>query len=138
MFDPDSVADRLEINELCARYALHLSRHELDQIVDLFTDDGIYHAFGEDYSMADFPTLIESAPRGQLIVNPPVLTLDGDVGTGEQHYTFINQETHALRLAWYSDHYRREAQGWRFERRTTTFLRRSGGFDSGNAHAPIR
>jgi hypothetical protein len=32
----------------------------------------------------------------------------------------------------------RTADGWRIRTRSTTFMRRSGGFDHGNAHDPAR
>ena len=35
-----------------------------------------------------------------------------------------------MRLAWYEDEYVRTADGWRIRSRSTTFMRRSGGFDS--------
>ena len=136
--DPSTVADRLEITDLCARYAMHLSRFEVDELVELFLPDGTYTAFGEVYGMDLFAKLVSSAPRGQLIVNPPVITLNGDDAGGEQHYTFTDQKTHEVRLAWYSDQYRRTADGWRFANRSTTFLRRGGGYDSGNTHDPPR
>ena len=132
------IEDQLAIQDLTVRYARHLSRHEVPALVDLFVHDGVYHAFDTDYSMAQFPALLESAPRGQLIVNPPLLELDGDEGTGTQHYVFIDQRTHEMRLAWYDDVYRRTDDGWRFVRRTTTFLRRHGGMDHGKEHDPVR
>ncbi len=60
------------------------------------------------------------------------MEFDGDTATGIQHYVFIEQGTHEMRLAWYNDEYRRTVDGWRIHRRSTTFMRRSGGFDSGN------
>ncbi len=136
--DPSTVSDRLEISDLCARYAMHLSRYEIDELVELFLPDGTYTAFGEVYGMDLFPKLVSSAPRGQLIVNPVVIIFDGDEASGEQHYTFTDQRTHDVRLAWYSDQYRRTTHGWRFVNRSTTFLRRSGGYDRGNTHDPVR
>lgn len=133
-----SVEDQLAIGELTTRYAQHLSRGEFAALVDLFVADGTYHAFNTDYSMAEFPALLEAAPRGQLIVNPPVIDVDGDDGTGSQHYVFIDQRTHEMRLAWYDDVYRRSADGWRFVSRSTTFLRRHGGADHGKDHDPVR
>jgi len=135
---PATVEDQLAIQDLTTRYAMHLSRHEVADLVALFTDDAVYHAFGTDYSMTDFPALLESAPRGQLIVNPPLVDVSGDDGTGSQHYIFVDQRTHDMRLAWYDDLYRRTPDGWRFLRRTTTFLRRHGGLDHGRAHDPVR
>ena len=55
-----------------------------------------------------------------------------------QHYVFIDQTSHEMRLAWYSDEYVRTAEGWRIKTRSTTFMRRSGEFDHGNAHDPAR
>lgn len=129
--DVAALIDHYQIEQLCARYAEHLSRHELDELVALFTSDAHYSAFGNDYSMIEFPDLVRSAPRGQLIVNPPVVNLDGNAGTGTQHYTFIDQVSHEMRLAWYTDAYLRTDQGWRFTHRSTTFMRRSGAADTG-------
>src|SRR6185436_10387014 len=83
------------------------------------------------------PQLLAAAPRGQFIGNMPVVELDGDRATGIQHYVFIEQQTHAMRLAWYRDEYVRTADGWRIRRRATTFLRKHGGFDSGRQHDPL-
>ena len=68
----------------------------------------------------------------------PLVEFDGDTATGVQHYVFIDQTTHEMRLAWYDDEYVRTPDGWRIRRRSTTFMRRNGGFDSGNAHDPAR
>ena len=135
---PVTIEDQLALQDLTTRYAQHLSRHEVGDLVDLFVPDAIYHAFNTDYSMAEFPALLDSAPRGQLIVNPPLVDVVDDDGTGSQHYIFIDQRTHDMRLAWYDDIYRRTPQGWRFVRRTTTFLRRHGGVDHGKEHDPVR
>ncbi|MFT5204584.1 MAG: hypothetical protein ACI9C1_003995 [Candidatus Aldehydirespiratoraceae bacterium] len=133
-----TIDDQLAIQDLTTRYAQHLSRHEIDDLVALFLPDAIYHAFNTDYSMEEFPALLTAAPRGQLIVNPPLIDIDGDLGTGSQHYIFIDQRTHDMRLAWYDDLYTRTESGWRFARRTTTFLRRNGSMDHGKEHDPIR
>ena len=36
--------------------------------------------------------------------------------TGKQHFVFIDQQTHAMRLGWYRDEYVRTADGWRIRR----------------------
>jgi len=137
--DQARLADHLAIQELTTRYATHMSRGEADAVGALFTADGSYHAFGERYSPETLPHLIRSAPRGQLIVNPPLVEFTGpDTATGSQHYVYVDQATHGMRLAWYTDEYRSTADGWRFVSRRTTFLRRSGGYDGGKAHDPVR
>jgi hypothetical protein len=81
--------------------------------------------------------LLAAAPRGQFIGNMPVVEVDGDRATGKQHFVFIDQTTHAMRLGWYNDEYVRTTDGWRIQKRATTFMRKHGGFDSGIAHDPL-
>jgi len=136
--DAQRVADLVEIHELCSRYMAWASQYRIDRWLELFTPDGEYAAFGTRYPVDKLPELLAAAPRGQFIGNMPVVEFDGaDRATGIQHYVFIDQQTHAMRLAWYEDEYRRTADGWRIHRRSTTFLRKRGGFDSGRQHDPL-
>jgi hypothetical protein len=114
------------------------SQFVVDQWLQVFTPDAVYHAFGTDYGVERMPELLAAAPRGQFIGNMPVVDFDGDDrATGIQHYVFIDQKTHDMRLAWYKDEYVRTREGWRIRRRATTFLRKHGGFDSGRQHDPL-
>ena len=135
--DTQRLADLTEIHELCARYMMLCSQFIDDRWLEVFTPDAEYNAFGTAYDLERFPALLAAAPRGQFIGNLPVVDFDGDTATGVQHYIFIDQATHAMRLAWYSDEYRRTTEGWRIHRRSTTFLRKHGGFDHGIAHDPL-
>ena len=132
------MADLLEIEQLAARYMSMSARKEQDGWQEIFTPDGVYNAFGTPYGLDDFPMLLKSAPPGQYVGNVPVVDLQGDAATGVQHYVFIDQITHDMRLAWYTDEYVRTADGWRIRSRSTTFMRRSGSFDHGKAHDPAR
>jgi hypothetical protein len=130
--------DLVELHHLCARYMKLTSQYVQDRWLEVFTPDAVYSAFGTPYTLERFPALLAAAPRGQFIGNMPVVEFDGDDrATGEQHYVFIDQETHAMRLGWYKDEYVRTADGWRIHRRSTTFLRKHGGFDSGKQHDPL-
>lgn len=131
------VSDLLDIHALCARYMSYTSRSVEDRWLDVFTPDAEYKAFGTPYSLERFPALLDAAPRGQFIGNMPVVELDGDRATGMQHFVFIDQQTHDMRLGWYNDEYRRTGDGWRIHRRATTFMRKSGSFDSGRQHDPL-
>ena len=133
---PDT-ADLVEIHHLCARYMALTSQFVQDRWLEVFTPDAVYSAFGTPYTLERFPALLAAAPRGQFIGNMPVVAVDGDTATGVQHYVFIDQLTHAMRLGWYHDEYRRTPDGWRIHRRSTTFLRKHGGFDSGAPHDPL-
>jgi hypothetical protein len=132
------MSDLLEIQQLAARYMSFSARKEQDRWREIFTHDGVYNAFGTPYGLDDFPSLLTSAPPGQYIGNVPIVDFDGDTATGVQHYVFIDQITHEMRLGWYSDEYVRTSEGWRIRSRSTTFMRRKGGFDSGNPHDPAR
>jgi hypothetical protein len=135
--DARRIDDLVELHALCARYMSYTSRLVQDRWLDVFTPDGEYNAFGTAYTLERFPALLEAAPRGQFIGNMPVVELDGDTATGTQHFVFVDQQTHAMRLGWYNDEYRRTADGWRIHRRSTTFMRKHGGFDSGREHDPL-
>jgi hypothetical protein len=136
--DPQRTADLVEIHELCSRYMAYASQFVVDKWLEVFTSDGQYQAFGATYPLDKLPALLAAAPRGQFIGNMPVVEFDGkDRATGIQHYVFIDQKTHAMRLAWYQDEYQRTPDGWRIHRRATTFLRKHGGFDSGRQHDPL-
>jgi SnoaL-like domain len=134
--DQQEMADLLEIQQLAARYMAFSALKEQNRWTEIFTPDGSYNAFGTLYGLDDFPMLLNSAPRGQYIGNPPVVEFDGDTATGIQHYVFIDQSTHEMRLGWYNDEFARTSEGWRIRRRSTTFMRRT--FDAGNAHDPSR
>ncbi len=131
------VADLVQLQQLCARYMLFASQFVEDHWLEVFTADGEYNAFGTPYGLDRFPQLLAAAPRGQFIGNMPVVEVDGDTATGRQHFVFIDQATHAMRLGWYNDEYVRTADGWRIRRRSTTFMRKHGGFDSGRQHDPL-
>jgi hypothetical protein len=115
----------------------YAAQHLPDQWLDVFTPDAEYSAFGATYSVERMPQLLAAAPRGQYLGNMPVVELDGDRATGVQHYVFIEQENHNMRLAWYRDEYVRTPGGWRIRRRGTTFMRKHGGYDSGRQHDPL-
>lgn len=136
--DARRTADLVELHQLCARYMALTSQFIDGRWLEVFTPDVRYSAFGTDYTLERFPALLEAAPRGQFIGNMPVVAFDGDDrATGNQHFIFIDQQTHAMRLGWYNDEYRRTADGWRISRRSTTFMRKRGGFDSGVQHDPL-
>ncbi len=132
------VEDVIEVEQLLARYAVGMTRDDIDAVVGVFTPDGSNSAFGDTYPLADFPALVAAAPKGLFLVGPPALDLRGDEGTGQQPLCFVDQTDHAMRIGWYTDTYRRTPEGWRLHTRSMTFLRRSGARDAGEAHDPTR
>lgn len=136
--DATQIADIIEIEQLLARYALGMTRDDIEAVIDVFTPDGSYSAFGATYPLADFPPLVQAAPKGLFLTGTPVVELAGDTGTGMQTLCFVDQTNHDMRIGYYTDTYRRTEKGWRLHTRSMTFLRRSGARDSGRAHDPRR
>jgi hypothetical protein len=136
--EPSRLADIIEIEQVLARYAVGMTKNDIEAVIDVFTPDGSYSAFGDTYTLADFPRLVQAAPKGLFLTGEPAIELDGDTGTGEQPLCFVDQTNHHMRIGWYTDTYRRTEHGWRLRTRAMTFLRRSGERDSGRPHDPTR
>jgi hypothetical protein len=137
--DHDRIADLLELQQTLAKYAVAMTQDDVEKVMDAFTPDGTYSAFGDTYTLADFPTLVAAAPKGLFMTGTPLVEFTGeDTATGEQPLCFVEQTEHDMRIGWYTDTYRRTEQGWRLATRSMTFLRRSGARDHGKAHDPTR
>ena len=80
--DQQEISDQLEIQQLCARYMMLSARKDNDHWREVFTEDGVYHAFGTPYGLEHFPMLLKSAPPGQYIGNPPIVEFHGDSSDG--------------------------------------------------------
>ncbi|MEU6352570.1 nuclear transport factor 2 family protein [Streptomyces sp. NPDC047072] len=128
--------DLVEIQHLLARYAVTITRGDIDGLLAVFTPDGTYSAFGDTYPLAEFPALVAAAPKGLFMTGTPVVEGDGgDTATGTQPLCFVDHATHDLRIGYYTDTYVRTDDGWRLHTRAMTFIRRSGVHDSGRPHA---
>jgi hypothetical protein len=136
---PDLSSDIVEIEQLLAKFAVSMTKHDVDTVVhEVFAPDGSYRAFGAVYALRDFPALAKAAPKGLFLTGTPHLSFDGDTATGEQPLLFIDQTNHHMRMGWYTDAYVRIDGRWRLHTRSMTFLRRSGERDSGRPHDPLR
>ena len=123
------------ICQLLARYAVTITRGDIDGLLAVFAPDGSYSAFGEEYPLSEFPALVAAAPKGLFLTGTPAVELSGDTATGTQPLCFIDHATHEMRIGYYHDSYVRTAAGWRLRTRAMTFIRRSGVHDSGRPHA---
>lgn len=132
------IQDVIEVEQLLATYAVGMTRNDVESVMRVFTPDGTYSAFGETYTLADFPALVAAAPKGLFLTGTPALELEGETGSGMQTLCFVDQTNHDMRIGWYTDTYRRTDVGWRLASRSMTFLRRSGSRDSGRPHDPRR
>jgi hypothetical protein len=130
-----STDDLMEIQQLLARYAVTITKGDIDGLVGVFTPDGTYSAFGDTYPLDEFPALVEAAPKGLFLTGTPLIELSGDTATGTQPLCFVDHATHDMRIGYYNDTYLRTGDGWRLRTRAMTFIRRSGTHDSGRPHA---
>jgi hypothetical protein len=138
-----SIDDLMESQQLLGRYAVHMTRGDIDGVLAVFTPDGTYSAFGDTYGLDEFPALVAAAPKGLFLVGTAVVELPaegdreggGHAATGTQPLCFIDHANHAMRIGYYNDTYLRTADGWRLRTRAMTFIRRSGAHDSGRPHA---
>lgn len=132
---PGPTDDLMEIQQLLARYAVCITRGDLDGVLGVFTPDGTYSAFGDSYGLDEFPKLVAAAPKGLFLTGTPAVDLSGGTATGTQPLCFVDHATHDLRIGYYNDTYVRTDEGWRLRTRAMTFIRRSGAHDSGRPHA---
>jgi SnoaL-like domain len=130
-----STDDLVEINQLLARYAVTITKGDIDGLLAVFTADGSYSAFGDTHRLSEFPALVAAAPKGLFLTGTAAIELYGDTASGTQPLCFIDHATHEMRIGYYNDTYLRTSEGWRLRTRAMTFIRRSGAHDSGRPHA---
>ncbi len=128
--------DLVEINQLLAKYAVNMTKGDVEGVMAVFTPDGTYSAFGDAFTLDQFPPeLVAAAPSGLFMTGTALVDLDGDTATGSQPLCFVDHSTHDMRIGYYNDTYVRTDAGWRLRTRAMTFLRRSGAHDSGIPHS---
>ena len=136
--DQSQIADITEIEQLLARYAIGMTRDDIDAVIEVFTPDGTYSAFGDTYALGDFPALVRAAPKGLFLTGTPVLELDGRrrhrsadaLLRRPDHPRHAHRLVHGLVPA--------DRAGMAAHTRSMTFLRRSGARDAGKPHDPTR
>ena len=107
-----STDDLVEISQLLARYAVTITRGDIEGLLAVFTPDGTYSAFGDTYPLPEFPALVAAAPKGLFLTGTPLIEVSGDTGTGTQPLMFVDHATHEMRIGYYNDTYARTAAGW--------------------------
>ena len=132
------IDDVIELQQLLARYAVGMTKDDIDAVVAVFTPDGTYSAFGDTYPLEDFPALVAAAPKGLFLVGPPALQLDGDVGTASNRCASWSRRRTTCASATTPTPTVAPPDGWRLHTRSMTFLRKSGARDSGRPHDPTR
>ena len=129
--------DVIELQQLLARYAVGMTKDDIDAVIEVFTPDGTYSAFGDTYPLADFPRLVAAAPKGLFMVGPagPRARRRHRHRRAAAVLRRPDQPRHAHRLVHrHLPAHRRRAGGC--TTRSMTFLRKSGARDSGRAARP--
>jgi hypothetical protein len=102
------IDDVIELEQLLARYAVGMTKDDIDAVVEVFTPTAPTAPSATPIRSADFPALVAAAPKGSSWWAHPLLDLDGDTsGTGQQPLCFVEQTNHDMRIGYYTDTYRR-------------------------------
>jgi ketosteroid isomerase-like protein len=131
-FAETEVADRLAIQDLIGRYAVHIDSADFDALDALFTDDARidFSTFGGPVGdLAAIKTFLGASlpffTRTQHMMGLPLIDIDGDTATARTSCSNPMVSTAAdgstsvwLIGLWYDDELRRTDDGWRFSART--------------------
>lgn len=128
--DPD---DERAIQRLILAYGLCVDFALVDEVVDLFTPDAVWDGRelhfplcrGTEEIRAQFERECSPELRQVHVMEPPLLAASSepDVATGLVPFNALRGIDGGIRAGqhtygMYSDRYRRDAEGWKFERRT--------------------
>jgi ketosteroid isomerase-like protein len=102
-----SVEDWIAISELLARYATTLDRREVDEWMDLFTEDAVIEIAGREPLTTEEQRrqMGASTSPGLHQPGPPVIRAGDRPGTAvaEQSFIFHNLANGSVALGWYRD-----------------------------------
>ena len=125
-----AMEDRDAIRELTARYCYHAVRGDIEEIVALFTEDGVMEAGDTCEQGPEALTALYRETLGELrpipCVHNHVVDLDGDNATGSctvELRMIENGEAYTA-AGWYEDRFRRVAGTWKFSHRKLFFHHR--------------
>jgi ketosteroid isomerase-like protein len=126
--------DRIEINDLIARYGLVMDNRDMSGMPDLFTgdvvissSDGGMNAIGRDAAVEMYRRRIKGLGPSNHFTHDRIVTFDeatSDVATGIvlSHSEMNLRGAAMLAAIRYADVYRREEGRWRFAARALSFL----------------
>ncbi|WP_328388007.1 nuclear transport factor 2 family protein [Nocardia sp. NBC_00416] len=125
--DLQTLADRIEIESLGARFTDAVMMHDFDRLLSLFTEDAVLRIPDADIELVGRAGLRAGMPRMQdawefFVQNthPGVIELDGDTASGRAHileFGRLKSGSSHSNYAIYHDRYRRTGDGWKFTER---------------------
>jgi len=128
-----TVEDRLEIQDLYARYCQSLDHGRYEEWLDCFTDDGVFESprFGRRAGREElrkFTAMYRESlggARALHLVHNPLLKIDGDRGSASCDFSYFHcKDMHIQQgtVGFYTDVLRKTPVGWRFLSRCVTIL----------------
>ncbi|BBX40687.1 nuclear transport factor 2 family protein [Mycobacterium simiae] len=123
--------DHAAIRELIAGYALALDAGDIDECLQLFTDDGEFVVYGRSFAGHEaLAKMFGDAPRGLHMTGVSRIEVGGDTATARTQVLFVRAGDQQLRPARYDDRLVRRDGRWRFARRCCEFITSHGLADS--------
>jgi len=119
--------DDRAIRDLLASYALALDTDDIDECLELFTDDGQFVVFGREFNGRDqIRAMFESAPRGLHLTGVSSIDVSENAATARSQVLLVEAGTLHLRPALFDDELSRDGRQWRFRRRRCRFVTSGG------------
>ena len=137
--DQSQIADIIEIEQLLARYAIGMTRDDIEAVIEVFTPDGSYSAFGDTLRAVRLPGA--GPARRRRACSSRARPCSSSTGTPARASSRCASSTRRPTTCASASTPTRTAappSGWRLHTRAMTFLRRSGARDAGKAHDPTR
>jgi uncharacterized protein (TIGR02246 family) len=125
--------DQTEIRDLIAAYALALDGGDVDDCLELFTEDAQFLVYGRSFDGHEgIGKMFRDAPRGLHLTGVSRIAVRGDTATARSQVLFVRVGSLQLRPPLYDDELVRVGAGgqWRFQRRRCRFITSHGLSDS--------
>ncbi|MGV9949582.1 SgcJ/EcaC family oxidoreductase [Rhodococcus aetherivorans] len=119
-----------EIRDLAGRYALAVDDHDIDTVLSMFTEDGVFEVAGTELRGREQirPFYVSSMDRYHTMLHTPEIHLvtieDGSHASGIMtgHAELAVHDTLMMTAFRYRDRYVRRDGTWLFERRAVSFM----------------
>jgi uncharacterized protein (TIGR02246 family) len=123
--------DQAAIRELIAGYALALDAGDIEECLQLFTDDAEYLVYGRSFAGRDgIGKMFRDAPRGLHLTGVSRIDVSDGTASARSQVLFVRAGSLQLRPALYDDELVRVDGHWRFQRRRCRFITSAGLADS--------
>lgn len=116
------------IRELLAAYVLALDADEIDECLQLFTEDAEFEVYGRTFvGRNGIAVMFRAAPRGLHLLGAARIDVTGDSGaTARSQLLFIGASDQDRRSAIYDDEAICQGGRWMFRRRRCRFITSAG------------